>query len=97
MGRVIDCLYDAMLKLEKDGWKILDEQFMFNIFKPLKLKPLDEYFKYIFEFKKIQLLVTQAKKCLERKSKKNCSTQPAKRIKQHHCLWSNKEHSRQPV
>ena len=27
----IDCLYKTMLKLQKDGWKILDEQFMFNI------------------------------------------------------------------
>ena len=41
-----------MFKLDKYGQNILDEQFMFNIFKPLKLKPLDEYVKYIFDFKK---------------------------------------------
>ena len=50
MGRAIDCLYNSMLKLDKDGWKILDEQFMFNIFNPLKIKPFDEYVKYIFDF-----------------------------------------------
>ena len=58
MGRAIDCLYEAMLKLEKDGWEILDEKFMFNIFNPLKLKPLDKYVKYTFFSEKIQLLVT---------------------------------------
>ena len=51
MGRAIDCLYNVMLKLEKNGWNKLDEQFMFNILKPLKLKPLDEYVKYIFDLK----------------------------------------------
>ena len=49
MVRTIDCLYNAMLKLEKYGQNILDEKFMLNIFKPLKLKPLDEYVKYIFD------------------------------------------------
>ena len=52
MFRAVDFLYDAMLKLKKYGWKILDEQFMLNIFKPLKLKTLDKYVKYIFDFKK---------------------------------------------
>ena len=80
MVRAVDCLYYAMLKSDKDGWKILDEQFMLNIFKPLKLKALDKYVKYIFDLKKLQLLVPQGK-YLERKSKSNCSTQPAKRIK----------------
>ena len=61
MGKAIDCLYDVMLKLEKDGRNKLDEQFMFNIFNLLKLKPLDEYVKYIFDFFLIQLLVTQVK------------------------------------
>ena len=50
MARSIDFLYNAMLKLDKYGWKILDEQFIINIFKLLKLKPLDEYGKYIFDF-----------------------------------------------
>ena len=31
MFRAVDFLYDAMLKLEKDGWKILDEKFMLNM------------------------------------------------------------------
>ena len=30
MGRAIDFLYDTMLKLEKDSWKMLDERLMFN-------------------------------------------------------------------
>ena len=47
MVRSIAYLYNAMLKLKKHGWNILDEQFKFNIFKPLKLKPLDDYVKYI--------------------------------------------------
>ena len=59
MGRAIDFWYDAMLKLDKDVRNILDEQLMFNIFKPLKIKPLDKYFKYIFDFFKLRLLVTQ--------------------------------------
>ena len=39
--------------------------------------------------KKIQLLVTRAGKILERKSKRNCSTQSTKRIKQRRRLWSS--------
>ena len=51
MGRAIDCLCNAMLKLEKNGWKTLYAQFLFNIFNPFILKTLDEYVKYIFDFK----------------------------------------------
>ena len=51
MGRAIDCLYDTMLKLDKDGQNILDERFMFNTFKPLKHKPLGKYVRYIFDKK----------------------------------------------
>ena len=89
IGRAGDCLYDAMLELEKDGWNILDEQFIFNIFKPLKLKTLDEYAKYIFYFKKTPTVSNTGKKSWEIKSKSNFSTQPANRIKQRHRLWSN--------
>ena len=32
MGKAIDAIYDAMLELEKDGSKLLDENFMSNIF-----------------------------------------------------------------
>ena len=74
MGRAIDCLYNDMLKLDKYGWNILDEQFMFNIFKPLKLKPLDKYVKYIFDLKKIQLLVTKARN--PRKGNKKLTVKP---------------------
>ena len=89
MGRAIDCLYDDMLKLEKDGQNILDEKCMFNILKPLKLKPLDEYVKYTFDLRKTGTVSNTGKKILERKSNRNCSTQHAKRIKKHRRLWSN--------
>ena len=89
MGRAIDYLYVFMLKLEKYGWEILDEKFMFNISKPLKLKPFDNYFKYIFDLKITLTVSNTGQKSLESKSKRNCSTQPAKRIKQCRCLWSN--------
>ncbi len=52
MGTAIDCLHDALMEIEKDGKKILNEKFMMSMFKPLKLKPLDKYMKYIFEDKK---------------------------------------------
>ena len=61
MGRSVDSFYDVMLRLEKDGRNILDKKSMSNIFKPLKIKPLDDYVKYIFDFKKNQLLVKQTK------------------------------------
>ena len=86
MGRSTDFLYDAILKLDKYGWKILDEQLMFNIFKPLKRKSLDEYVKYIFDFKKTPTVSNKGKTILERKSKRNCSPQPAKIINQRRCL-----------
>ena len=88
MVRYIDFFYNDMLKLNKYGWNILDEQFMFNIFKPLTLKPIDDYFKYIFGFKNPTVSNT-GKRSLERKSKSHCSTQPANIINQRHCLWSN--------
>ena len=51
MGTAIDRLHDALVEIEKDGKKIVNEKFMLNIFKPLALKPLDEYMKFIFENK----------------------------------------------
>ena len=49
MSTAIDRLYDALLEIERDGKKILDEEFMMNIFYPLNLPPLDEYMKFVFE------------------------------------------------
>ena len=70
VGGSIDCLYNTILKLEKNGRNILDEQFMFNIFKPLELKPLGKYVKYIFDFKTIPNVSNTGKKVLEKKIKK---------------------------
>ena len=52
MGTAIDRLHDALVELEEDGTKIVNEEFMMNIFTPLELEPLDEYVAYIFEDKK---------------------------------------------
>ena len=52
--------------LEDIGWTI-----HVQYFKPLKLKPLDKYVKYIFDLKKLHLLVAQAK-ILEKEIFKNC-------------------------
>ena len=51
MATAIDWLHDALVEIEKDGKKILDEEFMLSIFKPLNLKPVDEYMEFIFEIK----------------------------------------------
>ena len=67
----------------------LDEKFMLNIFKPLKIKQLDNYIKYIFDLKKTPTITNTGNKYLERKSKRNCSTQPTKRIEQRLRLLSN--------
>ena len=53
MSTAIDRLHDALVEIEMDGEKILDEEYMMSIFKPLKLTPLDEFMKCIFEEKKI--------------------------------------------
>ena len=52
MSTAIDRLHDALVEIEEDGTKILEEKFMLSIFKPLHLPPLDEYMKYIFDEKK---------------------------------------------
>ena len=55
MGKAIDALHDAMVEIEKDGTKFLDETFMNVIFNkihvdgdgnPAPLEPLAEYMKY---------------------------------------------------
>ena len=35
MGKVVDLLYEAFVKIEDDGSLILDHEFMMNIFSPL--------------------------------------------------------------
>ena len=52
MGTTIDHLHHTLVELEQDGTKIVNEEFMMNIFTPLELEPLDEYMAYIFEDKK---------------------------------------------
>jgi len=45
----IDRLFDALSEIERDGKKILDEEFMMNIIDPLNLPPLDDCMKFVFE------------------------------------------------
>jgi len=52
MATAIDRLLDALVEIEKDGKKILDEKYMMSIFTPLKLKQLDKYMIFVFEVKK---------------------------------------------
>ena len=55
MGKAIDALHDAMVEIEKDGSKFLDEDFMNDIFSNIytdedrndvPLEPLVEAMKY---------------------------------------------------
>ena len=55
MATAIDQTHDALVEIEKDGKKILDEELMLSIFKPLNLKPLDKYMEFIFEVKKFTM------------------------------------------
>lgn len=52
MGLAIDALEEAMIELEKDGSKLLDEEFMCSIFSKLyndgPFEPLTEYMQYMF-------------------------------------------------
>jgi hypothetical protein len=45
----IDRLFGALSEIERDGKKILDEEFMMNIIDPLNLPPLDDCMKFVFE------------------------------------------------
>ena len=57
MGKAIDALHDAMVEIEEDGSKFLDEEFMNDIFSKISedadgnsapLKPLEEYMDFMF-------------------------------------------------
>ena len=53
MGRAVDLMYNAFVQVESDGEKMLDEDFIMNIFSPLyaELPELEEYLTYFFEEK----------------------------------------------
>jgi hypothetical protein len=53
MGRAEDLMYNAFVQVESDGNKMLDEDFIMNIFSPLYAEHLDleEYLTYFFEEK----------------------------------------------
>ena len=52
MGQAIDALHDAMVKVKADGSKLLDIDFMGNIFSKIyngsPLPPLEEYMTHMF-------------------------------------------------
>ena len=51
MGMAIDLLYEAFVKIEADGSRILDHEFMMNIFSPLydQLTEFKKDFDYLLE------------------------------------------------
>ena len=53
MGRAIDLLYDAFVKIQADGSKLLDQDFVMKIFEPLyeDLQDLKDYLNYHLEEK----------------------------------------------
>jgi len=53
MGKVVDLLHDAMLKVQSDGSLLMDYDFIMNIFSPLRneLPKLDDYLNYYLEEK----------------------------------------------
>ena len=48
MSSAIDCVESALTKIEDDGEKMLDETFMMNMFKDLKLQPLGDFMTEVF-------------------------------------------------
>ena len=48
MSRAIDCVERALIQIEEDGSKLLDEDFMMNIFADLNLQPLDDFMAEMF-------------------------------------------------
>mmetsp|Transcript_32085 Transcript_32085/g.59266 ORF Transcript_32085/g.59266 Transcript_32085/m.59266 type:complete len:477 (+) Transcript_32085:100-1530(+) len=48
MSRAIDCVKRALIQIEEDGSKLLDEDFMMNIFSDLNLQPLDDFMAEMF-------------------------------------------------
>jgi hypothetical protein len=53
MGRAVDLMYNAFVQVESDGEKMLDKDFIMNIFSPLyaEIPELEEYLTYFFEEK----------------------------------------------
>ena len=53
MGRAVDLMYNAFVQVESDGEKMLDEDFIMNIFSLLyaEIPELEEYLTYFFEEK----------------------------------------------
>ena len=53
MGRAVDLLYDAFVKIQADGSKLLDQDFVMKIFEPLykDLLDLKDYLDYHLEEK----------------------------------------------
>jgi hypothetical protein len=58
MGRVVGLMYNAFVQVECDGEKMLDKDFIMNIFSPLyaELPELEEYLKYYFEEKELNVV-----------------------------------------
>ena len=58
MGRCVDLMKEAFLKIADDGELILNEDYMMNIFKPIRdtVTPLDEYLTMMFEEKQGNVL-----------------------------------------
>ena len=52
MGKAIDALHDAMVEIKRDGSKLLNIDFMGNIFSKIyndgPLEPLEEYMTHMF-------------------------------------------------
>ena len=53
MGKAIDLLEDAMLTIEADSSKFLEDDFMMNIFKPISstMKDFSDHLQFVFEQK----------------------------------------------
>ncbi len=64
MGQIVDLMEDAFEKIANDGERLLDEQFMMNIFEPVvnQVDPFVEYLEYIFEKKEAHELCTRGKR-----------------------------------
>ena len=58
MGKCVDLMEEAFLRIADDGELILNEDYMMNIFKPIRdtVKPLDEYLTMMFEEKQGNVL-----------------------------------------
>ena len=58
MGKIVDILDVVLEEIEKDGSKIMDEQFMMGLFDKIKLTlpPFQEYYKHIYEANALKLM-----------------------------------------